>query len=269
MPGVVQKRAMRHLGAILASLVAFAAAGCATPVVAPQQPNTVIIVPGLGGDGGDGGVYAQIVHGLRDAGSHDCLRIFNWGCGWLLFPVTLGDSGLHHDTERKLADQIMQWRKDHPGSRIVLIGHSAGAGVIAGALGRLDDSTVVGPVILLAPALSPDFDLRPALAHANIVHVFYSAQDTFWQGIGSFIFGGYDGVHRDGAGRKGFTLAQLSAEQKETVIQHPWQPQWKSLGEDGGHFDWMSKPFVQKVLWPLLRETPPSPADRAKMQISR
>ena len=132
MPRMVQNGAMRHLGAILALLVAVATGGCATPVVAPQQPNTVIIVPGLGGDGGDGGVYAQIVHGLRDAGSQDCLRIFNWGCSWALFPVTLSSSSLHHDTERKLAGQIMQWRKDHPGCRIVLIAHSAGAGVIVG-----------------------------------------------------------------------------------------------------------------------------------------
>jgi len=242
---------------IIAGLLAvLAATGCATPVVAPQQPNTVIIVPGLGGDGGDGGVYAQIVHGLRDAGSQDCLRIFNWGCSWALFPVTLSSSALHHDTERKLAEQITQWRNDHPGCRIVLIGHSAGAGVVVGALGRLDDCTVVGPVILLAPALSPDFDLRPALVHATVVHVFFSPEDTFWQGIGSFIFGGYDGIHRDGAGRKGFTLAQLTAEQKAKVIQHPWQAQWKPLGEDGGHFDWMARPFVTEVLAPLIDHRP-------------
>jgi len=248
---------MLRSSAILAALLALAAAGCATPVIAPQQPNTVIVVPGLGGDGGD---YAQIVHALHDAGCQDRLCVFNWGCSWALFPITLASSGLHHDTERRLAALIIQWRKDHPGSRIALIGHSAGAGVIVGMLARLDDSVTVGPVILLAPALSPDFDLRPALAHANCIHVFYSADDWFWQGIGSTIFGGYDGVHRDGAGRRGFTLAHLSDEQKCKVIQHPWQPQWKSLGEDGGHFDWMSGPFVAHVLAPLIGDTGQSSA---------
>jgi pimeloyl-ACP methyl ester carboxylesterase len=245
---------MCRLGIIWTWAIALAAAGCATPVVAPQRPDTVIIVPGIGGDGGQGGVYAQIVHGLKDAGSPDCLRIFNWGCSWALFPVTLSSGSLHHDAEFKLAAQIIQWRKDHPGSRIALIGHSAGAGVVVGALARLDDSTIVGPVILLAPALSPDFDLRPALAHASIIHVFFSPDDWFWQGIGSFIFGGYDGVHRDGAGRKGFTLTQLTPQQKTKVVQHPWQAQWKSLGEDGGHFDWMSEKFVQKVIAPLAQQ---------------
>jgi len=240
---------------ILLSLLAVA--GCTTPVVNPQSVNTVIVVPGLGGDGGNGGVYAQIVHGLRDAGCNDRLQIFDWGCGWLLFPVTLSDSGLHHDTERKLAAKIIQWRKDHPGSRIVLIGHSAGAGVILGAAARLDDDAQVGPIILLAPALSPDFDLRPALAHANVIHVFYSPEDWFWQGFGSNIFGGYDGVHRDGAGRKGFTLTQLTPDQKARVIQHPWQEQWKSLGEEGGHFDWMSEKFVEQVIAPLVNSGAP------------
>jgi pimeloyl-ACP methyl ester carboxylesterase len=248
---------MPRFAAIPAALLAILAAGCATPVVAPRGPNTVIVVPGIGGDGG---VYAQVVHALQDAGSRDCLCVFNWGCSWALFPITLSSSGLHHDTERRLAQHVIQWRKDHPGSRIVLVGHSAGAGVIVGMLGRLDDSTTVGPVILLAPALSPDFDLRPALDHVTCIHVFYSGGDWFWQGIGSTIFGGYDGVHRDGAGRKGFSLVQLSDDQKRKVVQHPWQPQWKDLGEDGGHFDWMSEPFVAKVLAPLIDDTGQSSA---------
>lgn len=242
---------------ILAALLALASGGCATPVVAPLQPNTVIVVPGIGGDGG---VYAQVVHALREAGSQDRLCVFNWGCSWALFPITLWSTGLHHDTERRLAVQITQWQKDHPGCRIVLIGHSAGAGVILGMLARLDDSTTVGPIILLAPALSPDFDLRPALAHANCIHVFYSSHDWFWQGIGSTLFGGYDGVHRDAAGRKGFILAQLSDDQKRKVIQHPWQPQWTALGDDGGHFDWMSEPFVAVVLAPIIGDTSQSSA---------
>jgi pimeloyl-ACP methyl ester carboxylesterase len=242
---------------ILAALLALAAAGCATPVIAPRQADMVIVVPGLGGDGGD---YAKVVHALHDAGCQDRLCVFNWGCSWALFPITLSCTGVHHDTERRLAAQVTQWRNDHPGCHIALIGHSAGAGVIVGMLGRLDNSITIGPIILLAPALSPDFDLRPALAHSNCIHVFFSPDDWFWQGIGSTIFGGYDGVHRDGAGRRGFTLAQLSDDQKRKVIQHPWQPQWKSLGEDGGHFDWMSGAFVDRVLAPLIYDTGQSSA---------
>jgi len=209
----------------------------------------VIVVPGLGGDGD---VYAQVVRSLYDHGSDDCLRVFGWGYSWPLFWFTISSSTLHDFTERQLADQIAQWRMDHPHSHIVLIAHSAGAGVAVGALSRLSGPIEVGPVILLAPSLSPDFDLRPALKHADIIHVFYSPNDDFWQGWGPIIFGTYDGAHRDAAGRTGFSLANLSPSEKARVIQHPYQSEWNDLENHGGHFDWMAEPFVGAVLKPLI-----------------
>ena len=223
--------------------------GCATSVIEPQRPDTVIVLPGIGGDSE---VYGQVVHSLHDYGNNDCLRVFGWGYSWPLFWFTMSSSTLHDYTERQLADQIVQWRKLHPHSQIVLIAHSAGAGVVVGALSRLSGTIEVGPVILLAPSLSPDFDLRPALKHAGIIHVFYSSNDEFWQGWGPTIFGTYDGVHRDGAGRTGFSLASLSPAERARVFQHPYQSQWNSLGNHGGHFDWMAEPFVGLVLKPLI-----------------
>lgn len=225
--------------------------GCATTVIAPQRPNTVIVLPGIGGDSP---VYTQVVRSLYDHGSDDCLRVFSWGYSWPLFWFTNSSEALHDFTEQQLADQIVQWRADHPHSQIVLIAHSAGAGVVVGALSRLSGPIQVGPVILLAPSLSPDFDLRPALKHAGIIHVFYNPDDDFWQGWGPTIFGTYDGAHRDGAGRKGFSLTSLSPAEKARVIQHPYQSEWNDLGNHGGHFDWMAEPFVAAVLKPLIQQ---------------
>jgi pimeloyl-ACP methyl ester carboxylesterase len=230
-------------------------AGCAgTATIAPQRPDTVVVVPGLGGDGG---VYAQVVYALRDAGSRDCLKIFDWGYGWGLFFVTISSDGLHRDTEQRLVEAVAQWRAEHPGSRIVLIGHSAGAGVILGTLARLGGDTTVGQIILLAPAVSPEYDLRPALKHASVIHVFYCRDDIFWEGIGPTIFGGYDGVHGSGAGRLGFSLVHLTEAEKQKVVQHPYQAAWKSLDYDGGHFNSLSAPFIAKVIKPLIDAAPP------------
>jgi pimeloyl-ACP methyl ester carboxylesterase len=223
--------------------------GCATTVIAPQRPDTVIVLPGIGG-GGD--VYDQVVRSLYDHGSDDCLRVFSWGYSWPLFWFTNSSGTLHNFTEQQLADQIVEWRSNHPHSHIVLIAHSAGAGVVVGALSRLSGSMEVGPVILLAPSLAPDFDLRPALKHTDIIHVFYNPDDDFWQGLGPTVFGTYDGAHRDGAGRTGFSLASLSPQQRVRVIQHPYESQWNELGNHGGHFDWMAEPFVAVVLKPLI-----------------
>lgn len=247
-----RSRSWRVSGCICFAFVVLLA-GCATRVIAPQRPDTVIVLPGIGGDGD---VYAQVVRSLHDHGSDDCLRVYSWGYPWPLFWLTNSSSNLHDFAERQLADQIARWRMDHPHSRIVLIAHSAGAGVVVGALSRLSGPIEVGPVILLAPSLSPDFDLRPALKHADIIHVFYNSNDDFWQGWGPIVFGTYDGAHRSGAGRTGFSLARFSPGEKARVIQHPYQGEWNDLGNHGGHFDWMAEPFVGAIIKPLIDRSP-------------
>lgn len=235
-------------------------AGCAsTPVVAPQQRDVVIVAPGVGGDGPD---YAKVVQALQQAGSPDCLRVMNWGYGWLLFPVNIADTSLHHRAEAQLAEDVRAWRQGHPGCRVALIGHSAGAGVVLGMLGELDGDERIGPVILLAPAVSPGYDLRPALRHATAIHVFYSPRDTFWLGFGSSVFGTYD--HHflaSAAGRAGFNYFNLDADERARLIEHEYEPAWKSLGNDGGHFDWLATKFVESVIEPLV-DPPASAAAR-------
>jgi pimeloyl-ACP methyl ester carboxylesterase len=230
-------------------------ASCATKIVSRAQPDTVIVVPGIGGDGD---VYAQIIRSLRDHGSDDCLCVSDWGSTFPVFFISISSQTWHKNAERHLADQILFWRADHPNSRIALIAHSAGAGVVAGALAQLPDDVRIGPVILLAPALSPNFDLRPMLRHATIVHVFFSPDDSFWQGLGPTIFGNYDRVHSSGAGRVGFTLADLNASETARIVQYRYQSTWKSLGNDGGHYGWMAEPFVATVLKPLIDAQPPA-----------
>jgi pimeloyl-ACP methyl ester carboxylesterase len=225
------------------------AAGCSTAVVAPNRSNIVMVVPGVGGDGA---AYAQVVHSLEVQGSDDCLCVSDWGSSWPVFFISVSSMQWHRDAELRLAQQITQWRQKHPEGRIVLIAHSAGAGVALGAVARLEPGIVAGPIILLAPDLSPDFDLRPALGHADVIHVFYSSKDEFFQGIGPEIVGTYDRVHCDGAGLKGFTLANLDASEKGRVIQHPYRDDWQKLGNDGGHYDWLAEPFVAGVIKPII-----------------
>jgi pimeloyl-ACP methyl ester carboxylesterase len=234
-------------------LAAILTAGCATKPISPAEPNTVIVVPGIGGDGD---VYAQIVRSLHDHGSDDCLRVSDWGSSFPIFFISISSQTWHKNVERHLADQILQWRANHPNSRIALIAHSAGAGVVAGAVAQLPNGVRVGPIIFLAPALSPGFDLRPTLRHATVVHVFFSPDDFFWQGLGPTIVGNYDRIHSSGAGRVGFTLVGLNASEKARVIQHPYQSNWKSLDDDGGHYGWMAEPFVAAVLKPLIDSQP-------------
>jgi pimeloyl-ACP methyl ester carboxylesterase len=226
------------------------AAGCATKVIHPEAQSTVIVVPGIGGDGPD---YAQVTHALRDAGDNDCLQVFEWGLHMPLFFITISDKGIHDRTEQRLLARVTAWRTEHPGSRIVLIGHSAGAGVVLGMLARMEPNQApIGPVILLAPAVSPKYDLTSALRRVTVMHVFFSQDDGFWQGFGPTVFGGYDGFHGNGAGRLGFVISTFNKDEQSKLVQHPFDPRWNKLGNHGGHFDSLSPDFVQQVLKPLI-----------------
>ena len=238
-------------------MAAILTAGCTTKAISTNRPNTVIVVPGIGGDGD---VYAQVVRSLHDHGNDDCLRVCDWGSSFPIFFISISSQTWHKNVERHLADQILQWRSDHPNSRIAVIAHSAGVGVVAGAVAQLPDGVRIGPIVFLAPALSPGFDLRPMLHHATIIHVFFSPDDFFWQGIGPTIFGNYDRVHSSGAGRVGFILASLNESEKARVVQYRYQIRWKELDNDGGHYDWMAEPFVATVLKPLIDAQPPGTA---------
>src|SRR5579872_6208444 len=111
--------------------------GCATKTISPERPNEVIVVPGIGGDGG---VYSQIIKSLHDHGDEDCLRVCDWGSSYPIFFISIASQSWHKNVERDLAEQIVQWRTAHSNSRIVVIAHSAGAGVVAGAIARLPGS---------------------------------------------------------------------------------------------------------------------------------
>ena len=55
----------------------------------------------------------------------------------------------------------MAWRRSPGCRRIDLIGHSAGGGVILGALRRLPADVPVDRVVLLSPSVSPGYELPP------------------------------------------------------------------------------------------------------------
>ncbi len=228
-------------------------AGCASPVLNSGSKGLVIVVPGIAGDGPD---YGGLCRGLADGGQRGRIETFDWGYPWPLMLVNLSSGNLHEAAEKKLAEYLTSLREKNPDEEIALIGHSAGAGVILGALPRLSFS--VGPVILLAPAVSPDYDLKGALEHCRVLHVFYSEDDDFWQGLGPEIFGNYDGVHRSGAGRRGFTLIGLDESERKRVFQHAFAREWKEYGVYGGHFEWLRGAFGAEVLEPVIQDQRPT-----------
>jgi pimeloyl-ACP methyl ester carboxylesterase len=238
--------------------------GCSTPDIHPASQNLVVFLPG---GGGDDSVYSHAMESLAAHGNDDHLHIQNWGYRWPFLLFTISSLRLHEQIERQVAEEIVRQRWSFPKSRIVLIGHSAGAGAVLGAVARLPAAMRVGPIILLAPDLSPEFNLKPALSHSTSIDVFYNPHDCFWQGFGPILVGTYDRVHCVGAGKRGFRLDSFSLAEKLRVKQYQYQEAWKSLGENGGHFDWMAPDFFAAVIAPLI-DAAPSPASAGTTQSS-
>src|SRR5690606_3825378 len=92
------------------------------------------------------------------------VRVFRWGAPPLLFFLDFQNDGVHRSAERRLAADIRAWREKHPDGRIDVVGYSAGCGVTLGALALLKDERPVTTAVLLAPSVSPGYDLAPALA---------------------------------------------------------------------------------------------------------
>jgi len=214
----------------------------------PRLSQNVTFV--LNGLDGPGPWYSGLVGGLQHGDNGEQVELVAWGAPLTVLP-NLFLSSLHNSAETRLARRIRAWREAHPLGRISLLGHSAGCGVVLGALPRLPQGMQVDNVLLLAPAVSENRDLAPALMHvAGTLHVFYSTWDEILPS--TLLTGTYDGAPGNSAGRGGFDSARnLEPELLARLQQHAHRQEWVRLGCTGGHFGWRARPFVEEVLAPL------------------
>jgi pimeloyl-ACP methyl ester carboxylesterase len=152
-----------------------------------------------------------------------------------------------------------------PNRPVTVIGHSGGTAIVVWALEDLaemqrksPDSCRVDRVILLAPALAPDYDLSKALrAVRTRLYVMYSYGDVGLMGAGTFVFGTMDRKHVTSAGLSGFRLPpDLSPADKleyAKVRQIPWTTKLVQSGNWlGGHMGWTTTQFAREFIAPIL-----------------
>ncbi len=238
---------MRHV----CSLLLLFAAGC-TFNSKGNNRDVVFIVPGVGGNTP---AYNSLIGGLRDGGVDADIEMFGWGAPTVLFVVNFQNESIHADAETNFAKKIDEWRKQHPGSKISCIGHSAGCGVILGALRRSDQTVQVQNVLLLAPSVSPGYELTGAVERvAGRINVFYSERDDVFLKWRTETFGTYDNVKSPAAGSVGFkSVNDLPPGLRAKVAQFAWGESYQAQGNNGGHHDSLAREFAHQTLAPLLR----------------
>lgn len=191
--------------------------------------------------------------GLRDAGYDGALDIYDWtgdapGLGALLAYKR------NHAEAKKIAQLITRHYRAHPNHHIILTGHSGGTGLAIWALEDLPADVKVDEVILLASALSPDYDLSKALSHVRgKLYSFCSENDVLVLGAGTRMFGTIDGKKTEAAGEYGFVFPKgADPVEYDKLIQKPYKKSWTLYHNIGDHIGCMLRPFARNVIAPLV-----------------
>ena len=249
------------------------------------RPAFLLHFPGIGGTRG---IDRTLVAGLFDGGVATRAAIFDW---------TEGQDGLdalaaldrNKIEAQAAADLIVRQRRRQPGVPIIVTSHSGGAGPAVWALEDLPPGVTVDALVLLAPALSPGYDLSPALKHVSgRAYAVTSPLDKLVLGTGTEVFGTIDRVNTAAAGDVGFlrpepdgtAVARPSTRpmglakdaplptrvvqfadpvQYDKLTDVPYRPAWRRVGNNGTHLGPMMPVFVRRVLAPMV-ETGKVPA---------
>jgi pimeloyl-ACP methyl ester carboxylesterase len=217
----------------------------------------VFVIDGVGGFGLVPRVFERI---LPECGVRHEVRHFYWSHGFGRWHKDLTDDEHLRTKGGELADEIMGWQTHHPSDPVYIVAKSGGTAVALHALGELPDKSIQR-AILLAPAVSPDFDLEPALraVHRELVS-FWSPHDKWILGFGTTIFGTADGVSGEGAGKVGFQVPERQRRARPELYgklrQVPWEPSMRKTGNLGTHLGTSMPDFVRVYVAPLLTDPP-------------
>jgi hypothetical protein len=227
------------------------------PVVAalPAPPATaakpyVLHLPGVSGTSI---VDYTLRDGLQAGGFDGPFEIYDWTCRDPGIPA-LHNRKRNEEQAQIVAELLTRQYRAHPDQPIYLTCHSGGSGPATWALERLPADVKVACYVMLAPALSPTYDLSKALARVSgPAYCFYSENDDLVLGTGTKLFGTIDGQRVDAAGRIGFQKPAGADERAYAKLVHrPYQTAWSRYGHIGGHIGCMGTPFVQAIVAPLM-----------------
>jgi predicted alpha/beta hydrolase family esterase len=211
----------------------------------------------LPGIGGPRWCDQHLMSGLRYGGVFANQVLYDW---------TENQPGIHalqayeqnHDEAAKVAEMLAAHASADPDSTIYLTAHSGGCAIAVWALEKLPDNVKVHTVLLVAPALSPDYDLTPALRHVTGKMIVLSSKlDTVVLFTGTKLFGTMDGQRVPAAGFSGF-VQPPGADSREyrKLHQYAYRYTWEQYGDYGDHIGATAPLFAQWVIAPLILDRP-------------
>jgi len=219
-----------------------------------QEPEKAGVVFAVNGSGSLHFTSTALERAVADA----CLPLEVVVVEWSQGSVVADHTDWEHAQEQgcRLAERIASYHQAHPSQAIYLVAHSAGSGVALTAAAAVPPN-VVNRIVLLAPSVSTEYDLRPALRGTKDgIDVFYSRRDVFSLGFGVRFVGTSDGGQGcQAAGRFGFQ-AQAETPEDELLYaklrQYPWDRCQARAGNPGFHSGARRPRFLHEFVLPLL-----------------
>jgi pimeloyl-ACP methyl ester carboxylesterase len=219
---------------------------------ASGDKGVVYLIDGIGGFG----LAPKVMEtALAEAGVPHELRNFYWSHGFGRWHSDLTDDENLRRKASDLADSIMDHRV-RGGRSVYIIAKSGGTAVALAALAQLPADSVER-VVLLSSAVSPDYDLMPALRAVRIELVsFWSPKDKFILGLGTSIFGTADGVMGESAGLIGFRMPEQGCAadlaQYRKLRQVEWDESMRKTYNYGTHIGTSMPLFMRDYVAPLV-----------------
>jgi len=212
------------------------------------EPSTRPYVLHLPGIAGLTGIDRAMGRGL-EAGADAEVEYFDW-TGDEPGIAALQAYARNRATATDIAAKLARFASENPTRPITLSSHSGGTGLAVWALEAMPKDTLVQTVLLIAPALSTDYDLSNALCHVQgKCFAFSSKLDVVMLGAGTKLFGTIDGVFEPAAGLTGFVQPpEADPKQYAKLVAVPYQSRWLAVGNIGDHIGPMSGLFARKVL---------------------
>lgn len=216
----------------------------------PSGSTHLIHLPGIAGDTPFDRWWMDA---LAEGGAADRAELYDWTCNRPGIDA-LQAYARNRQQALKVAELIQSRSAEDPRGRIILTAESGGAGVAVWALERLPAKVVVDDVLLIAPAVSPAYDLSAALRHVRgKMYYFSSTGDWFVLGVGTSMFGTMDGRRSNAAGFVGFSRPESAdAGQYAKLVEMRYDSVWMQWGDFGNHTGGMSPSFARHFLAPLL-----------------
>lgn len=222
--------------------------GCSSVTTAPVKQTAggeVMLIPGI-----DGRVsrLRGVQRGLREAGLSRDIEVFPWGESSIWALRNLVDLPANQRRAEAIAARLVAFRRDHPSEPLTLVGFSGGGGLAILCAELLPDGVMLDRIILVAGAISQDYDLSRVLRHCTDGLInFYSEKDGI-VGWGTTLFGTIDRKKTVSAGHSGFVDDAGRLRHEKKLVQIPWSPAWTQYGHFGGHIGYLSPLWAQHVL---------------------